>query len=509
MVFNSFQFLLVFLPVCYVGFLLCHRFLGWNGVFPYLALASLVFYAQFSPVLAVVLALSVVANFFAGQMILRLHELRSLAGTVTTVAVIANLAVLGYFKYTNFFIDIVNSASGAGFSHLDIILPVGVSFYTFIQIGFLLEAYSGQVGKITFARYALFATFFPCVTAGPLVLQREMFEQMEEKKGPAFSPAALSVGLTMFGMGLFKKVVLADSIAPYADVAFNGVAGGAGIGMVEAWTGSLAYSLQLYFDFSGYSDMAIGLGYMFGIKLPLNFNSPFKATSISDFWRRWHMTMTRFFTTYLFTPLAMKGKRAAHALQSGPMEKFFKASALPVTYTFIVAGIWHGAGWTFVIFGLIHGLALAVNHGWREFNMPNLGPQVGWILTMAVVITGLVVFRAPDLEVASAMLASMWGINAVFGAAPAVERVVIDLLPAAGMILVLGAVVLKLPNTQEILRNQWVSCDPEPEEEEETERKFGWLRWSPTTSWAAAVAVVMVIAFTSLGDNSGFLYYQF
>ena len=504
MVFNSFQFLLVFLPACYVGFLLCHRFFGWNGVFPYLAVASLVFYAQFSPVLAVALAISVVANFFAGRMILRL---RGLAGTVTTAAIVANLAALGYFKYTNFFIDIANSASGAGFSHLDILLPVGVSFYTFIQIGFLLEAYSGKVGRVTFARYALFATFFPCVTAGPLVLQREMFEQMERKKGPAFSTTALSVGLTMFGMGLFKKVVLADSIAPYADAAFNGVAGGAGIGMVEAWTGSLAYSLQLYFDFSGYSDMAIGLGYMFGIRLPLNFNSPFKATSISEFWRRWHMTMTRFFTTYLFTPLAMRGKRDAHALQSGPMETFLKASALPVTYTFIVAGIWHGAGWTFVVYGLIHGLALAVNHGWREFNMPDPGPRAGWILTMAVVVSSLAVFRAPDIEVASAMLASMWGISELLGAAPAAQTVVIDLLPAAGLILVFGAVVLKLPNTQEILRSRWVSCDPEPEEE--TERKFGWLRWSPTTSWAAAVAVVMVIAFTSLGDDSGFLYYQF
>ena len=336
----------------------------------------MVFYAQFSALLAVILATSVVLNFLAGRFIIEINDKRSAASMVTTVSVIANLVALGYFKYTNFFIDVTNQVSDAGFSHFDIILPVGISFYTFIQIGFLLEAYNGQAEKVSFSRYALFATFFPCVTAGPLVLQREMFQQMEEKKGPAFTSVAVAVGLTLFGIGVFKKVILADSIAPFANIAFDGVAAGAAIGAIEAWVGSLCYAMQLYFDFSGYSDMAVGLGFMFGIKLPLNFNSPFKATSIADFWRRWHMTMTRFFTTFLYTPSAMKQTRTALQQKYSPVKKFLHASAIPVTYTFVVAGIWHGAGWTFVIYGLIHGLALAINHGWREFKLPDLGHRL-------------------------------------------------------------------------------------------------------------------------------------
>ncbi len=505
MAFSSFQFILIFLPLCYAGFLLVHRLCGWPGVFPYLALASLVFYAQFSPLLAVILAASVILNFLIGRFIVEIQEQRNAASWVTAFGVIANLTALGYFKYTNFFIDIANQVSGAGYSHLDLIMPVGVSFYTFIQIGFLLEAYNGQVGKISFSRYALFAAFFPCVTAGPLILQREMFQQMEEKKGPAFSSVAVAVGLTLFGIGVFKKVILADSIAPFADAAFDGVAGGAAIGMAEAWVGSLCYSLQLYFDFSGYSDMAIGLGFLFGIKLPLNFNSPFKATSISDFWRRWHMTMTRFFTTYLYTPSAMKTTRKAVQLKYSPWKRFLHASAIPITYTFIVAGIWHGAGWTFVIYGLIHGLALAVNHGWREFKMPNLGPHFGWLLTMLVVICGLVVFRSPDLTVASTMLASMWGLGGYFTNPDTVRWVAIDMIWPLIMIGIYSIIVLNFPNSQEILRSQWVSCDPAPEE---TGSKSIW-RWQPTVGWAAAAGLLLVIAFTSLGNSSNFLYYQF
>ncbi len=506
MSFSSFQFMLVFLPLCYAGFLLVHRLLGWRGVFPYLALASLVFYAQFSWMLACILATSVVVNFLAGQFIVEIHEKRRAAGAVTATTIIANLIALGYFKYTNFFIDVTNQVSGAGFSHLDIILPVGISFYTFIQIGFLLEAFNGQVGRVPFSRYALFASFFPCVTAGPLVLQREMLQQMEEKDGPAFSTVAIAVGLTMFGIGVFKKVILADSIAPYANLAFDGVSAGAAIGMAEAWVGALCYSLQLYFDFSGYSDMAIGIAFMFGIKLPINFNSPFKATSITDFWRRWHMTMTRFFTTYLYTPAAMKMTRLAVQNQYSPWRKWLKASAIPVTYTFIVAGIWHGAGWTFVIYGLIHGLALAVNHGWREFRMPDLGPHVSWALTMAVVVSGLVVFRAPDLTTAGTILASMWGIGAYLPlAAEAARSVSIHMTVPMIMIVAYGIIVLKAPNSQEILRSQWVSCDPEPE----TDKTNPIWRWQPTAGWAAAAGVVLVAAITSLGNSSSFLYYQF
>lgn len=506
MAFNTFQFILVFLPIVYVGFLLVHRLMGWGAVYPYLALASLVFYAQFSTVLAGILVASVVLNFVLANTIRVRREKGKPAGWLTVGAIAANIFALGYFKYTNFFIDIANSVGGSGFSHLNIIVPVGVSFFTFTQIGFLLESYSGQAGKVGFAKYSLFATFFPVVTAGPLLLQREIFPQMEDKQGPAFSTVALSVGLTMFGIGLFKKVILADSIAPYANVAFDGVALGAGIDMLNAWMGSLAYTLQLYFDFSGYSDMAVGLGFMFGLKLPLNFNSPFKATSISDFWRRWHMTMTRFFTTYLYTPMAMTNTRKVMKGGYGPMHRWLVASAVPVTYTFVLAGIWHGAGWTFVAYGLLHGLALAVNHGWRHFKMGDVGREVGWALTMLVVVVGLVIFRAPDLSVAGTMLSSMFGLSALISSANAVDMVSLDLFPALSMIGILGAIVMTAPNSQEILRSHWVSCD---DETESGDKVASVIRWQPTAVWALIVAVMMVLAFTSLGDNGNFLYYKF
>lgn len=504
--FNSFQFILVFLPLVYVGFLAVHRFMGWNAVYPYLAAASLVFYAQFSMLLAGILIGSVVLNYAAASLIRTTREAGAPTGWFTVLAVAANVVALGYFKYTNFFIDIANQTTGSGFSHLDIIVPVGVSFFTFTQIGFLLESNSGQAGKVGFAKYSLFATFFPVVTAGPLLLQREIFPQMEDKQGPAFSTVALSVGLTMFGIGLFKKVILADSIAPYSDLAFDGVALGASIDMLNAWVGSLCYTLQLYFDFSGYSDMAVGLGFIFGLKLPLNFNSPFKASSISDFWRRWHMTMTRFFTTYLYTPMAMKNTRKAMHGKYGPLHRWFVASAVPVTYTFVLAGIWHGAGWSFVVYGLIHGIALAVNHGWRHFKLGEVGKEVGWVLTMAVVVVGLVVFRAPNLDVAFTMLSSMFGMASLSGAFDATDVVSLDLVTALSMIAVFGALVLTAPNSQEILRNHWVSCDPEEEDAKTSQNP---IRWQPTAVWAIIAAVMLVIAFTSLGENGNFLYYKF
>ena len=276
--------------------------------------------------------------------------------------------------------------------------------------------------------------------------------------------------------------------------------------MLNAWMGSLAYTFQLYFDFSGYSDMAVGLGFMFGLKLPLNFNSPFKATSISDFWRRWHMTMTRFFTTYLYTPMAMTNTRKAMKGGYGPVRHWLAASAVPVTYTFILAGIWHGAGWTFVVYGLVHGLALAVNHGWRHFKMVDLGPQIGWLLTMLVVVVGLVIFRAPDLNVAGSFLSSMFGLNLINGVAPSADIVSLDAFTTLLLLAVLGLIVMVAPNSQEVLRSNWISCD---DEADSTGAVDSPIRWQPTAVWAVIAAGMLVLAFASLGENGNFLYYSF
>ena len=505
MIFNSLQFIVLFLPLCYAGFVLMHRGLGWQGAYAYLFAASIVFYAQFHIFLAAILLGSITFNYLVGRLLIVMDD-RSKANKVLGASIIVNLVALGYFKYTNFFIDIANDVSGAGFSHLDILLPVGVSFFTFTQIGYLVEAAAGRVEKESYTRYALFAGFFPCVTAGPLLLQREIFDQMRERTDPAFSPNRVAVGLTMFGIGLAKKVIIADAIAPYSDVVFEGVAAGYAVATTEAWIGALCYTLQLYFDFSGYSDMAIGIAFLFGFRLPLNFNSPFKAASISEFWNRWHMTMTRFFTTFIYTQLAMRGSRQAITGNYGRFRKWLAAGATPIFYTFVIAGIWHGAGWTFVLYGLIHGTALAINHGWRELSLPQPPAVLGWAMTMLVVVMGLVVFRAPDVGSAGTIIFSMWGLESFANTAADAKFVEVD-VQAALMGIGIGAlIVLSMPNSQEILRKQWVSCNQIPEN---IAKSKTWLQWSPTATWATAIGVMIVIAATSLNDSSGFLYYDF
>ena len=506
MAFHTYQFLFGVLPACYFGFVVAHRLGGWIAAYHFLAVASLAFYAQFSTLLVVILFASVTANYLIGELLMKLAGRRRLAGQVLIAGIAANLAALGYFKYSNFLIEIANTISGSEFSSLNLIIPVGVSFFTFVQIGYLVEAYNGQVERPGFGRYVLFATFLPCVTAGPLVLQGELLGQMKERDEPALNLQRLAAGLTLFGIGLFKKVVLSDAIAPYGNAVFDGVAAGQTPDALVAWIGALAYSLQLYFDFSGYSDMAIGIGLMFGLMLPLNFDSPFKATSISEFWRRWHMTMTRFFTTYIYTPLAMRGLRKALTQKHGPLLRLLETTAVPAIVTFLVAGIWHGAGWSFVVYGLIHGFAIAINLAWRECECAEFSPPMGWLLTMAVVVSGLVVFRAPDLGSAGIVLQQMWGREIFFPSTASDLVLQIDLRSSIALIVLLGAIVLLMPNSQQIMHHAWPSSDSKPKD---VPLAAGLLTWKPTIVRSIAVAVTWCIALTSIGATSTFLYYQF
>lgn len=505
MVFHSYQFILFVLPLCYAGFVLSHRIGGWNAAFAFLTGASLAFYAQWSVTLLALLMASVVANFSVGSLLMRVRARPTFASTVLILSIAANLFALGYLKYANFLIDIANHA-GAGFSHINLIIPIGVSFYTFIQIGYLIEVYAGQVDRPTFGQYVLFATFFPCVTAGPLVQQKEMFAQLKDRADKAFNPATLAAGLTMFSMGLFKKVVFADQIAPYAETVFQAVFTGQGLSALVAWLGATCYALQLYFDFSGYSDMAVGLGCIFGIKLPLNFASPFKATDISEFWRRWHISMTRFFTAYIYTPMAVRGMRSMLGTDQSGMLRYVKTAAAPALTTFLIAGIWHGAGWTFVVYGLIHGLAIAVFLGWSRWRTHSLPSPIGWAMTMAVVVSALVVFRAPDLASAVRMLGAMWTFGFWSPFAPGVEQLAFDLRTATALVVVLGAVVLLMPNTQEILHRAQVSID---RLNDGAAREAGLLAWRPSLSGSIAVGFLFCIALGSIGAGSTFLYYQF
>ena len=506
MLFHSPAFIFGFLPLCFLGFLAVRRLWGWDAALLWLAGASLVFYGQWSAALAGLLLGSILFNFGAARLILARIDDRRSARRLLLGAIAANLALLGWFKYTNFLIDNANLLTGAALPHLEILLPVGISFYTFIQIGFLVEVYNRQVGAVPFRHYLLFASFFPCVTAGPIVLQKDMLPQLAGPRPAGLDSTRIAVALTVFGIGLFKKLILADGIAPFADGVFDAAAAGTPVAPALAWVGALAYTLQLYFDFSAYCDMALGIAWLFGLRLPLNFNSPLKACSIVDFWRRWHMTMTRFFTSYLYAPIAMPLTRLALQRSWGRTARFAISTALPVVATFVLAGLWHGAGWTFVVFGLIHGLALAANHGWREARLPALPPVAGWLLTMAVVIVGLVFFRAADVPTALSVLASMSGfgpVDALHAASPAVAA---DIDVALAWIVVLGAIALLCPNAQELMGRHWYSSDPQPEIRQSWPI---WLTWRPNLGWSVVGAILLAAALGSLSGHGGFLYYQF
>lgn len=505
MVFNSYEFIVLFLPAAVLVFGVTQFVAGWNAAFAVLAAISLVFYAQLGPELLGILLVSIVSNYVIGGLILRNRENKAQSLAILVFGILGNLAALGYFKYTNFLIDITNQLTGGGYSHLDIVLPIGISFFTFIQIGYLVDMHTGSVKEHSFTKYVTFASLFPCVTAGPLVLQREIFSQMENRQDSFFDPARIAAGLTMFTIGLFKKVVLADNIAIHSDRVFDGVSAGQHVDVLTAWAGALAYSFQLYFDFSGYSDMAIGLAAIFGLFLPLNFNSPFKAASISDFWQRWHMTMTRFFTNYVYAPLAIKGMRKAMADQYGGLNKYLVSAGGPIVITMVVAGIWHGSGWTFLLFGLLHGIAIAINNGWKFFRLPKIPTFAGWLMTMLVVVCGLVIFRSPDVATASDVLAAMFGFAGQSGTDVS-QSIILDLADVFLALALFGTIVLACPNSQEILSNHWISTSPKPKDLETGTMDVS---WRPRFGWGLAMAGVFFVSFTLIGGESSFLYYKF
>ncbi len=503
MSFTSLQFIFGFVPVAFIGFALAHHFGGAKQAINFLATISLVFYAMWGLPLLAILLVSMIFNFTVGNVVANLSSNPRVAKNLLFGSIATNLAMLGYLKYTNFFIDVANQFNAGYFAHLNIIAPLGVSFFTFVQIGFLIDASNGKLLPHRFSDYIVFSAFFPCVTAGPLVMQREMLEQLRDPRFPILDMRRVFIGITMFAMGLCKKVLLADSIAPFADSVFGAAQHGLSVDSATAWIGALSFTLQLYFDFSGYSDMAIGLGTIFGIKLPLNFDSPLKSTNISDFWRRWHMTMTRFFTSYIYSGLAMHGVRSAMRWRFGRVGRFALAAALPSIVTFMFAGVWHGAGWTYIVYGLMHGLAIATFLAWREFSAIKLPSPLAWLITMFTVVCGLVMFRAADVPTAMAMFGNMTSLN-WFDSAN--SGLTIDNAQALSMIVIMGAVALLLPNTQQFLYHEWPVIDAMPQD---TPLVAGLVAWQPKFSSALLTALVLTAGIASIGSSSGFLYYKF
>lgn len=496
----------------------------------WLAAASLFFYGWWDIRFVGLLLGSIVFNYAAGYMIGHgvVREAVRPAKMLLTGAIAVDLFLLAYFKYVNFFAENLNYVAGTSLPIGQVILPLGISFFTFTQIAFLVDTYQGKVKEFNFVHYTLFVTYFPHLIAGPVLHHKEMMPQFAKRNVCHFNWDNVAVGLTIFALGLAKKVLLADSLANAATPVFSVVAAGGQPMLFEAWIGALAYTLQLYFDFSAYSDMAIGLSLMFNVRLPINFNSPYKASSIIDFWRRWHMTLSRFLRDYLYIPLG--GSR------NGKAQRY-----LNLMITMLLGGLWHGAGWTFVIWGGLHGLYLMVNHAWRGFK-----EQMGWgyggrlatlgagALTFLAVVVGWVFFRADSFSSAMAMLHGMAGINGV--SLPPVLEVTLGqyiMLPDwivfegfhplvsslninTAMFLALGfSIVWFVPNVRQQFQAYRPTCEDMSESPQSIEQNISHSHfiqcfvWQPAKKYAWAIGVLFAITIAELTHVSEFLYFKF
>ena len=406
MVFSDPMFLSGFLPASLLIFHLFRVRVGGAQAHWALVILSMFFYLYWSVAFLALLVAQIVVNFCFARRLEMAPDRR-----VLRLALIMNLCLLGYFKYRNFFLQNLSELVGVHLRLANLVVPLGISFHTFQQIALLVDIKNEQEKTPPFLNYMLFVLFFPQLIAGPIVLHREMGKQIAAlRTGQGLGLALLAPGVLIFAVGLFKKVCLADSIAFYADLAFEPKQS---LMMPEAWAGSIAYMLQLFFDFSGYSEMAVGLGLMFGFTLPNNFLVPYTATSMIEFWKRWHITMTRFFMTYVNTPLWLRLRRYLRNSPrfrnpAGAAPEFVVTVAVPVLVTFLLAGLWHGAGWTFICFGLVNGAGLVINQAWNAARLPALPKLLGWALTMLVTIVGLVYFRAQDLSQAHYILQQMF-----------------------------------------------------------------------------------------------------
>jgi D-alanyl-lipoteichoic acid acyltransferase DltB (MBOAT superfamily) len=506
MLFNSPQFLFCFLPAAVLGFALLGRF-GRTAVVAWLAFMSLVFYAYWRLDFLALLVGSIAVNYACSRLLWRCREQERAQRLILILGVIANLAMLAYFKYLFPLLHFLTESLGLPPVLGGVILPLGISFFTFTQIAYLVDLSQDSAEPQDFVSYVLFVTFFPHLIAGPILHHSEIMPQFLRGRDFSLKWKDLALGLSWFILGLGKKVLIADRFAPHADAAF---AHAGDLTMIGAWVGVLNYALQLYFDFSGYSDMAIGLARMFSIEFPYNFDSPYKAAGIIEFWSRWHMTLTRYLTLYLYNPFAMSiNRRRARAGKPNSRKAqrtltgFLSLVALPTVMTMFIAGIWHGAGLQFIVFGLLHGIYLTINHAWRFFRregtllMRIISPTpVGVLLTFAAVLLGQIFFRAASTHQALQVLAGLFGRHGVGLNASQ------TLNPHAFLVFALLPVVWFFPNTQEIL-GRTAAIRP---------NVFGTGLpgfWRPNMAWAGGLGALLVGVLWFMTDTSAFLYFQF
>jgi alginate O-acetyltransferase complex protein AlgI len=545
MLFNSSVFLFWFLPTALVGYYLLAHEAGTFSAKVWLCAASLVFYGWWNPAFLLLLCGSIAFNYWLSRYLDDDEATAKRQSWILGAGVAANLLLLFYYKYLFALLGFLRHVGWTQTDFGSVILPIGISFFTFTQIGYLVDCRQGQVKERGFINYVLFVTFFPHLIAGPILHHREIMPQFATDATYRFRSDNLASGLTLFCFGLIKKVLLADSIAPWAESGFAHVQG---LQFLQSWSVVLAYSMQLYFDFSGYSDMAVGLGIMFGVKLPLNFNSPYKSASIIEFWQRWHMTLTRYLTLLLYNPisLAIARRRQQAGLPSGrqaaaTLSGFSVMVMFPTLTTMFLAGVWHGAGLQFIVYGVLHGVYLSVNHAWRIIRPPGVfaklqGVAAVWgtlwrvTLTYLAVLVAQVFFRADSVQDAVTLLAGAAGLHGsglpliipvgnlhylgglqgfllnhhVLAVGPRFVYNDTTLAVMSNLALVLGLAVIAFaaPNVYQIL-DKW---SPALAKVQPTRWRP---LWRPSAVWAVLTGALLFIAVQHFNHTARFLYFQF
>ncbi len=503
MLFNSYIFIFVFLPIVWVMWFLIHKLGKPSLTSSLLVIASLVFYGYWAPKYLILILTSISANYLIAGYITPSSKSR----LALILGLIFNLGLLGYFKYTNFIFFEIDRAFGTAFNLEKIILPIGISFFTFQQIAYLVDCYREKQKDRNFFNYALFVTFFPQLIAGPIVHHKEMMPQFSRINKKILEN--LTIGITIFIIGLFKKVVLADTVAVESTTIFNWANAGHHPSLIEAWGAAICYTLQIYFDFSGYSDMAVGLGRMFGIKLPINFASPYKSTSFAEFWQRWHITLSRFLKNYIYIPLG----GSKHGRSREVYALFF---------TMLLAGIWHGASWMMIIWGLIHAALLILNRFWVWLRIPKMNLYVARVLFFIILVITWVPFRSESVDAMVIIYKGMFGFYGV--KVPYEFNIIFDLLYmfkfdyaflkfnthiVFSAIPIMLLIIWYMPNTYEWLgkSDPALKTSGYPATKIKINKKD--IYWQPSILHAAAISFLFFLCLVKMNDPSEFIYFQF
>ncbi len=470
MLFNSIEFLLIFLPIVFWGYFGLNKLKLINLATGWLVIASLIFYSYWKIDYLPLILISMVFNYSLGNTLTN-DKLKINKKLVMLIGILINILLLGYFKYFDFLIYNINIVLHANFNYMNIMLPLGISFFTFQQIAYIVDSYKNLTKEYDFLTYALFVTFFPQLIAGPIVHHKEMMPQFEKLRNRFINHKNISIGLFFLAIGLAKKVLIADYFSPFVKQTFDLLPH---LSCFQSWIASLSYTFQLYFDFSGYCDMSVGIAYLFNIVLPQNFNSPYKSQNIQDFWRRWHITLSRFLRDYIYIPLG--GNRLGKI-------KTYRNLFL----TFLIGGIWHGANWTFIIWGMLHGIASCIHKFYNNFNF-KINKIACYIITFLFINITWVFFRATNVTKALEIIKSMFGLNGF-------EPIVINKMRfyfsngdiKLSLFLFLGAIILLcLPNSFELAK-----------------------KIKPNLLWGSITFALIIMSLLQLNKISEFLYFQF